>query len=83
MLTMTKVNDIRKLYFEEGKTISAIERQTGFDRKTIRGYIKKDDFNARISPANKQSSFLKLEPYKEDICKWLIEDKKAKRKQRL
>jgi hypothetical protein len=31
MLAMTNVNDIRKLYFEEGKTISAIGRQTGFD----------------------------------------------------
>ena len=82
MLTMTNVNDIRKLFFEEGKTISAIERQTGFDRKTIRGYVEKDDFNTRISSANKQSSFLKLKPYKDDIDKWLTEDKKAKKKQR-
>ena len=82
MLTMTKVNDIRKLYFEEGKTISAICRQTGFDRKTIRGYVEKDDFNSKISSANKKASFLKLKPYKEDINLWLTEDKKAKRKQR-
>ena len=82
MLTMTNVNGIRKLYFEEGKTISAICRQTGFDRKTIRGYVGKDDFNAKISSANKKASFLKLEPYKEDIDKWLTEDKKAKKKQR-
>ena len=82
MLTMTDVNDIRKLYFEEGKTISAIHRQTGFDRKTIRDYVGKDDFNARISSANKKASFLKLTPFNEDIDKWLTEDKKAKRKQR-
>jgi len=31
----------------EGKTISAICRQTGFDRKTIRGYVKKMILTAR------------------------------------
>ena len=82
MLTMTQVHDIRKLYFEEGKNISAISKQTGLDRKTIRGYMEKDDFNSKISSANKEASFLKLEPYKEEINLWLTEDRKAKRKQR-
>jgi transposase len=79
---MTQVHDIRKQYFEEGKTISAISKDTGFDRKTIRGYLNKDDFNSPVAPAVKKSSFKKLEPFKSDIDIWLAEDKKAKRKQR-
>ena len=43
---MTQVHDIRKKYFEEGKTISAISKETGFDRKTVRGYLNKEDFNS-------------------------------------
>ena len=42
---MTQVHDIRKKYFEEGKTISTISKETGFDRKTVRGYLNKEDFN--------------------------------------
>ena len=82
MLTMTQVHDIRKRYFEEGKTISAISKDTGFDRKTIRGYLKKDDFNSQVAPAVKKSTFKKLQAFKSDIDTWLAEDKKAKRKQR-
>ncbi len=82
MLTMTQVHDIRKQYFEEGKTISAISRKTGFDRKTIRGYLKKDDFNSQVEPAEKKPDFKKLSAFKSDIDTWLAEDKKAKRKQR-
>ncbi len=29
------------MYFEEGKNISQIARETGHDRKTIRGYLIK------------------------------------------
>ena len=82
MLTMTQVHDIRKRYFEEGKTISAISKDTGFDRKTIRGYLKKDGFNSQVTPAVKKSTFKKLQAFKSYIDTWLAEDKKAKRKQR-
>ena len=79
---MTQVHDIRKKYFEEGKTISAISKETGFDRKTIRHYLNQQDFNSPIVPAQKKAGFKKLEPFKADIDTWLTEDKKAKRKQR-
>ena len=45
MLTMTRINDIRKAYFENGFTISAIAARFGIDRKTARKYIEKEDFN--------------------------------------
>ena len=35
MLSMTQINLIRTLYYGQGKTISEISRETGFDRKTI------------------------------------------------
>ncbi len=82
MLTMTQVHDIRKLYFEEGKTISAVSRKTGFDRKTVRKYLEVDNFNQDIPAAKDKSSFPKLDPFKADIDHWLTEDKKAKKKQR-
>jgi transposase len=82
MLTMTQVHDIRKLYFEEGKTISAISRKTGFGRKTVRKYLEVDDFNEDIPAAQDKPSFPKLDPFKDDIDNWLEEDRKAKKKQR-
>lgn len=83
MLTMAQVHDIRKLYFEEGKSISQISRETGFDRKTIRGYINKDDWNTGIPVViGNTTEFPKLDPFKSIIDEWLENDKKAKKKQR-
>ncbi len=83
MLTMTQVKDIRKMYFEEGKNISQIARETGRDRKTVKFYLDKNDWNEELPKVKKEAVFPKLDPYKEDIDTWLIEDKKARRKQRL
>lgn len=82
MLTMTQVHYIRKLYFETGRNISQIARETGYDRKTVRYYLEKDDWNGAIPPANHSASYPKLESYKAEINLWLTEDKAAKRKQR-
>jgi len=82
MLTMTQIKDIRKMYFEEGKNISQIARETGYDRKTVRRYLEKDDWNKELPKINKEASFPKLDPYKQEIDTWLIEDKRVKRKQR-
>jgi transposase len=82
MLSMTQVKDIRKKYFEEGKNISQIARETGHDRKTIRGYLNKEDWNKEPPRLKKEVVYPKLEPYKADIDNWLIEDKRARRKQR-
>ena len=82
MLTMAQIHDIRKLYFEEGKSISQISRETGFDRKTVRTYIIKDDWNDEIPVIKSKAEFPKLDPYKPIIIEWLKNDKKAKKKQR-
>ncbi len=82
MLTMTQVHDIRKMFFEEGRNISEIARETKHDRKTIRFYLKKDDWNDDPPTAKPEATYPKLDQYKTEINAWLIEDKKAKRKQR-
>jgi len=78
---MTQVHDIRKMYFEEGKSITEISRETGHDRKTIRMYIQKEDWNDNEPKPIPEAEFPKLTPFKDDIDEWLTEDKKAKRKQ--
>lgn len=82
MLTMTQIHDIRKMYFEEGKSIAQISRETGRDRKTVRMYLNKDDWNKEMPESEPQTEFPKLNPFKDTIDEWLMEDKKAKRKQR-
>lgn len=79
---MTEIHDIRKLYFEEGQTITQISRQTGRDRKTIRMYLAKEDWNRAEQGSLPEADFPKLEAFKAEIDDWLTEDKKAKRKQR-
>jgi len=82
MLTMTQVYNIRKLYFEEGKNINKIAKMTGFDRKTVRNFLKKDNFNNSVPPAAYVAGYPKLESFKSEIDNWLSDDKKAKPKQR-
>jgi len=83
-LTMAEIHDIRNKYFNEGKTISEISRDTQKDRKTIRKYLAKDNWN-EDEPTRRekaQPSLQKLDPYKPLINEWLERDKKEKRKQR-
>jgi transposase len=79
---MTQIHDIRKLYFEEGKNITQISRETGRDRKTVRMYIEKENWNEEKNKVEKEPEFPKLDPFKADIDRWLTDDKTAKRKQR-
>ena len=79
---MTEISNIRNLYFEEGKNITEINRITGKDRKTIKTYIEKDDWNKPELSEKIEKDFPKLDPYKSEIDRWITEDKKAKRKQR-
>jgi transposase len=82
MLTMTQIDSIRKMYYEQGKTKSEISKITGNDRKTIRKYISKDDWNSPSPVTEMKEEYPKLSPYKSEIDGWLEEDRHAKRKQR-
>jgi transposase len=79
---MTEVHELRKLYYDEGKSITEISKETGRDRKTIRININKEDWNEASSGSLAGVEYPKLDPYKKDVDSWLTEDKKAKRKQR-
>ena len=79
---MTEQHDLRKLYFDEGKNITEISKETGRDRKTVRVYLEKEDWNDVRRGCLAKVEFPKLDPFKADIDTWLTEDKKAKRKQR-
>lgn len=81
MLNLAEQNKIRDLFFNQGQSISEIKRITGFDRKTIRKYIK---FEATLNKPkkNKINKSFKIDLYKNDIDSWMEEDRKAKRKQR-
>jgi len=78
---MTQINDIRKAFYEEGMNISQIAKTYGVDRKTIRRYVNKTDWNQPIA-VTAVNDFPKLTPYKEKIDCWLEDDKKARKKQR-
>ena len=80
MLTMTQIKHIKKERFDKGKSIRSIARETGHDFRTVKKYIEKSDFN---EPAKRKSGRpSKLDPYKETIDTWLLEDKLTKTKQR-
>ena len=64
---MTEVHNLRKLYYEEGKSITGISKETGRDRKTVRLYLKKEDWNETRPGLLKGVEFPKLDPFKADI----------------
>ena len=80
MLTMDKKKSIRESFFVNGKNISEIGRETGHTRKTIRKYLKLDDWNEPMPVAMERKS--KLDPFKAVIDGWLRDDRRFKRKRR-
>lgn len=85
MLTMTQVNLIRTLYYTQGKTITEIARETGYDRKTIRKFLSQESFNeapAGAHPLSAPGRPSTLKPFRDIIDGWLIEDLQYRRKQR-
>ena len=45
MIAMDKVHSVRQLFYEQGKSVSAIAAETGHDRKMICKYLDMTDFN--------------------------------------
>jgi len=76
---MTETHAIRKKYFDEGKTITHVALETGFDRKTVRKYVAKENWNEDAPTTDRPSI---LDPYKPLIDQWLEKDKYQRRKQR-
>jgi transposase len=79
MLTMSQINNIREA-FELGKKISQIAREFKVDDKTVRKYLKQQDFSPAMPVAEERES--RLDPYKPQIQEWLDGDTNAWYKQR-
>jgi len=84
MLSMTQINLIRTLYYEQGKSISEISRENGWDRKTVSKYIEQESFNDPPPDTKKAGPGRpsRLTQFTEIIDSWLLEDLQHKRKQR-
>ena len=78
MLNMSQIDVIREMA-RKGCRLTEITRATGHDPKTVRKYLKMDDFSPR--PPVKRVYASKLDPYKAQIDAWLAEDKRTWRKQ--
>lgn len=79
MISMSKVNDIRRMR-REGKSVAEIARATGVCRDTVYKYLKMDDLSPMMPTTKPRKS--KLDPYRPLIESWLDEDRKCWRKQR-
>ena len=77
---MATVQSIREEYFRKGKSISQIAREQHVDRKTVKKFIDRDDWNRSAESAAERPSV--LDPFKSVIDGWLEDDRKRRRKQR-
>lgn len=76
---MSQIDSIRTAHFK-GSSITEIAHDLGFDRKTVRKYLKEKDFSQEMPVKVVRPS--KLDPYKQTIHGWLEEDRKTWHKQR-
>lgn len=79
MLKMSQINYIRDLR-DCGYSAKEIQEKTNADPKTIRKYLRQDDFS--LKPPIKQVHLSILDDFKETIDTWLKEDKQNWHKQR-
>lgn len=78
MLNMSQVDDIRDL--ARDRSVADIARKLSVDEKTVRKYLKQDDFSPRPPRRNPRPSRLDRHTYL--IDQWLKEDEKRWHKQR-
>ena len=76
---MPQIQGIREQY-REGRSVAEISRTYGVDPKTVRKYLKHDDFSPK--PPEKMTKASILDPYKPLITTWLLEDQGRWHKQR-
>ncbi len=82
MLTMERINSIKDLYKNKGLSLRKIAKTTGHDFKTVKKYALKDDWGEPPEKSIKPKRKSILDPYKDIIDGWLMNDLKARPKQR-
>lgn len=75
---MPQVQDIRDM--ARNRSVASISRTLCVDEKTVRKYLKQDDFSPR--PPQEKSRQSRLDPHRGLIEQWLEEDEKRWYKQR-
>ena len=78
-ITVEEIAAIKELQ-AQGFGPYQISAQVGADPKTVRKYMKQDDFNPAVPQP--KSSCGKLTPWIPTICVWLEEDQQNRHKQR-
>ena len=76
---MAQIRNIREMS-REGHSVAEISRNIEVDEKTVRKYLKQDDFSPRPPAKSRRES--RLDPHKQLIDQWLKEDQTRWRKQR-
>lgn len=76
---MPQIHGIREMA-REGYSVAEISREVEVDEKTIRKYLKLDDFSPRAPEKSRRPS--RLDPHRHLIDQWLEEDQTRWRKQR-
>ena len=76
---MPQIHGIRELS-RDGHSVTEISREIKVDEKTVRKYLKQDDFSPRPPEESQRPS--RLDPHKHLIDQWLEEDQTRWRKQR-
>jgi transposase len=76
---MPQINNIKEMA-KDGKSVAGIAREMSIDEKTVRKYLKQEDFSPRLPELARRVS--KLDPHKPLIDTWLGEDQERWYKQR-
>ena len=82
MLKMARIEHIKHLYEEEGKSLREIAEIVGVNFRTAQKYASKYDFNTGDLPSVTPEKFPVLGPYISIIDGWLEHDRREPRKQR-
>lgn len=78
-MSMEQIHRIKKLQLQQ-KGPYQIAKELQIDPKTVRKYMEQEDFSPQAPVTETRSS--KLDPYKETIEAWLLEDEQNRYKQR-
>ena len=83
MYTMDQIHHIRQLFYEQGMSVTDVAKTVGCNWRTAQKYIDMEDFSPpHPVPGEAETHESKLDPFKPLIDQWLLDDKKAPRKQR-
>lgn len=82
VLHMAQKQYIKYLFEVEGKNLSEIHRETGFNYRTVQKYAYQENWNEDTLPDLSPQNYPILGEHIPTIDEWLMEDRKLPRKQR-